>query len=68
MKKTLILKSIVIGRRKAPKFVKKVAKNVALSSAAEVLFHHKAPDGSLVLDVTFIESVESFVRLLSHHL
>lgn len=68
LRKTLILKSIVIGRKKAPKLVKKIAKNVALSSAAEVLFHHKAPDGSLVVDVTFIESIESLVRLLSHHL
>lgn len=68
LRKTTILKTIVIGRKKGPKLVKKIAKNVALSSAAEVLFHHKAPDGSLVLDVTFIESVESFVRLLSHHL
>lgn len=64
----MILKSIVIGKKKAPKFAKKVVKSLALSSAAEVLFHHKTPDGSLVLDVTFIEGVETVVKCLSHHL
>lgn len=68
VRKRLIIKSIIITRKKAPKFVKKIAKNVALSSAVEVFFHHKAPEGSVVIDVTIIESVESFFRFLGHYM
>lgn len=68
LRRTTILRSIVTTKKKAPKFAKKIAKNVALSSVVEVFFHHKAPDVSLVFDATFIESFDSFVRFLIHHI
>lgn len=57
LRKRVILKTLIMTRKKAPKFAKKVVKSVALSAAAEVLLHHKPPDGSVVLDVTFIEGL-----------
>lgn len=68
IRKTTILKTIVITRRKAPRLVRKIAKSVAMSSAAEVLLHHKPPDGTVVIDITVIETVDACVKILSHHL
>ena len=53
-------------RRKAPRFAQRVAKSVALSSTAEVFLHHKPPDGTVVLDVTVIESLEVCLKIVSH--
>lgn len=57
LRKRVILKTLVVTRKKAPKFVNKVAKSVAISAAAEVFLHHRPPDGSVVIDVTFIEGL-----------
>lgn len=62
----VFLRTVVITRRRAPKFAKKVAKNLVLSSAAEVLLHHTAPKGNVVIDATFIESLEVCFKLLKH--
>jgi hypothetical protein len=56
----------VITRRKAPKFAKKLAKNIALSSTLEVLIHHKLPDGGTIIDVTILESLDACFKLLTH--
>ena len=66
MRRVLILKTIVVTRKKAPKIAKKIAKNIALSSVVEVFFHHKAPDGSTVVDATVLESLETCFKLLTH--
>lgn len=66
MRRVLILKTIVVTRKKAPKIAKKLAKNIALSSVVEVLFHHKVPDGSTVVDVTVLESLETCFKILTH--
>ena len=66
IQRKILLKTLIVTRRKAPKLAKRIAKSTALSSAAEVFLHHKAPDGSLVIDVTVIESVDSCIKLISH--
>jgi hypothetical protein len=65
-RRILLLKSLAVTRRKAPKLAKRIAKSTVLSSAAEVFLHHKLPDGSLVIDVTVIESVDSCLKMISH--
>lgn len=62
----VILKSLVVTRRKAPRFAKRVAKSTVLSSIAETVLHHKPPDGTIVIDVTVIESLETCLKALSH--
>jgi hypothetical protein len=64
----VVLKTLVVTRKKAPRFAQKVAKSVALSSTAEVFLHHKPPDGTLVMDVTVIESLEACIKIIAHHL
>lgn len=66
IRKTTLLRTVAMTRRKAPKFAKKFVKNVAVSSAAEILLHHKAPDGSIVLDVSVIEGLDACVKILIH--
>lgn len=66
IQRRVLLKTLIVTRRKAPKLAKRIAKSTVLSSAAEVFLHHKAPDGSIILDVTVIESVESCIKLISH--
>jgi hypothetical protein len=66
MRRVAILKTVVITRRKAPRLAKKLAKNLILSSAVEIVFHHKVPDGGTVIDVTVIESLEACFKLLTH--
>jgi hypothetical protein len=66
MRRVVILKTIVLTRKKAPKLAKKLAKNIALSSTLEVLFHHKVPDGGTIIDVTILESLDACFKLLTH--
>lgn len=61
-----VLRTIVYTRRKAPKFAKKLAKSLALSTAAEVLIHHKPPETGTIVDVAFIESVDACIKILTH--
>lgn len=62
----VVLKSLIVTRRKAPKLAKKIVKSTVLSSVAEALLHHKAPDGSLLIDVTVIEGLETCLKVVSH--
>lgn len=62
VKKTLV----VITRRKAPNLARKIVKNAVLSSAAEILIHHKPPEGTVIIDATVIESIEVCVKILTH--
>lgn len=64
----VMLKSLIVTRRKAPKLAKKIVKSTVLSSVAEALVHHKPPTGDLVIDVTVIESLETCIKIVSHHL
>jgi hypothetical protein len=66
MRRVLILKTIVVTRKKAPRIAKKLAKNLALSSALEVVLHHKIPDGGTVVDVTVLESLDACFKILTH--
>lgn len=66
MRRVLILKTIVVTKKKAPKLAKKLAKNIALSSVVEVFLHHKVPDGNTVVDATVLESLETCFKLLTH--
>lgn len=66
MRRVLILKTIVLTKKKAPKLAKKIAKNIVLSSALEVVLHHKTPDGGTVIDVTVLEGIEVCFKLLNH--
>ncbi len=66
MRRVTLLKTVVFTRRKAPRLAKKIAKNLALSSAVEFIFHHKAPDGGTIIDVTIIESLDACVKILTH--
>lgn len=61
-----VLRTLVVTRKKAPRFAQRVAKSVALSSTAEVFLHHKPPDGTVVIDVTVIESLEVCLKIVSH--
>ena len=63
-----VLRTLVVTRKKAPRFAHKVVKSLALSSTAEVFLHHKPPDGSVVMDVTVIESLEACIKIIAHHL
>jgi hypothetical protein len=62
----VILKTMIVTRKKAPKFAKRIVKSVALTTAVEALFHHKPPDGSVVIDVSMVESLEVCIKILSH--
>lgn len=66
MKRVTLLKTVVVTRRKVPKIAKKLVKNFALSSAVELMFHHKVPDGGTVIDVTVIESLDACIKILTH--
>ncbi len=66
IRKTVVLRTIVFTKRKAPKFARKLAKSLALSSAVEVLIHHKPPETGVVVDVTVIESLDACIKILSH--
>ena len=66
VRRTFVLRTIVVTRRKAPKFARRVAKNLALSSAVEVLVHHKPPEGGVVVDATLIEGLDACLKLLIH--
>jgi hypothetical protein len=63
----VFLKTIVVTRKKAPRFAQKVVKSMTLTSAAEVILHHKPPDGTIVIDATVIESLEMCLKIISHH-
>lgn len=66
MRRVSLLKTVVVTRRKVPRIAKKLAKNLALSSAVEFVFHHKPPDGGTVIDVTVIESLDACIKILTH--
>lgn len=66
MRRATLLKTIVVTRKKVPRIAKKLAKNFALSSVVEVMFHHKPPDGGTIIDVTVIESLDACFKLLTH--
>ena len=66
VRRSTILRSIVTTKKKAPKFVKSIAKNMALSSIVEVFCHHKIPDGSVVIDVTLVESIDRVIKIFVH--
>ncbi len=61
-----VLRTLVVTRKKAPRFAQRVAKSIALSSTAEVFLHHKPPDGAVVIDVTVIESLEACLKIMTH--
>ena len=66
MSRVAILRTIVVTRKRAPRLAKKLAKSLVLSSAVEVVLHHKVPDGGTVVDVTIIESLDACFKLLTH--
>jgi hypothetical protein len=57
---------VVITRRRVPSLARKIVKNAVLSTAAEILIHHKPPEGSIIIDATVIESLEVCVKILTH--
>lgn len=66
MRRVAILRTIVVTKKRVPRIVKKLAKNLVISSAVEIVFHHKVPDGGTVVDVTIIESLDTCFKLLTH--
>lgn len=66
MRRVAILRTIVVTRKRVPRIAKKLAKNLVISSAVEIVFHHKVPDGGTVVDVTIIESLDTCFKLLTH--
>lgn len=68
MRRIIILRTLVVTRKKAPLFAQKIAKSMALTSATEVFIHHKPPDGSIVIDATVIEGMETCLKIIAHHM
>ena len=68
MRRIILLRTLVVTRKKAPRFAQKIAKSMALTSATEVFLHHKTPDGSIVIDATVIEGMETCLKIITHHL
>jgi len=66
MRRVTLLRTVVVTRKKAPRLARKLAKNLILSSAVEVVLHHKVPDGGTIVDVTIIESLDACFKLLTH--
>lgn len=64
VKRIQILKTVVKTRKKAPVFAQKIAKSVAVSSAAEVFLHHKLPSGNIIIDATFIEGLNTMIKIV----
>lgn len=68
MRRIILLRTLVVTRKKAPRFAQKIAKSMALTSTAEVFLHHKPPDGSIVIDATVIEGMEVCLKIIAHHM
>lgn len=66
MSRLAFKKTIVITRRKAPRIAQKIVKNAALSTAAAIFIHHKPPEGTVILDATVIEGLETCIKILTH--
>ncbi len=61
-----IKKTVVITRRRAPRFAQKIVKSTVLSTAATVFIHHKPPEASIFIDATLIEGLEACLKILIH--
>lgn len=66
MKKLVIKTYVSIRRTKRNplKPIKRIAKDVAVASALEVVIHHKAPQASIVFDVVATHGLSTVIRLL----
>jgi hypothetical protein len=65
--KKIVLRAYVFSRRtkRNPlKPIKKIAKDVAVASALEVIVHHKLPQASVVIDVVATHGLYTCIRLL----
>lgn len=66
MRRKFIFRAVRITRqiKKNPiKPIKKLANDVAVASALEVLVHHKIPQASLVIDVTAAYGITTCIKL-----
>ncbi len=66
--KSRVLRTIVVARRHTTKIPMKVAKSVVLSTATEVIVHHKPPTHGdiLLMDATVFEALDTCVRVIAH--
>jgi hypothetical protein len=65
--KKLVFRAYIFSRRtkRNPlKPIKKIAKDVAVASALEVIVHHKLPQASVVIDVVATHGLYTCIRLL----
>ena len=69
MKKTIIVRNVVITRRVVKRSVpvaQKIVKNLAISSATDVIIHHKLPQMSTVIDVATSYCLCVALKIISH--
>lgn len=67
MRRKVIFRAVMYShriRRNPVKPIKKLASDVAVATALEVFVHHKAPQISLVIDVTAAHSLTTCIKIL----
>lgn len=65
--KKLVIRAYIFTRRtkRNPlKPIKRIAKDVAVASALEVIVHHKLPQATVIIDVVATHGLYTCIRLL----